>query len=177
LYADPTLLRHPIAQTSDQWYRNVDLFSIAYAFRPRLRVRLTLSGLTFLRKPWVFGERVSHPFYRYSCRHSHFRFVDGVLPTPLQPTTERSPTSPRRTWEFTASALGLSPENYRRRAIRPVSSYALFEWWLLLSQHPGCLNDSTSLVTLSLDLGALAGDLGFFPSRLRTLSPAASLPG
>ena len=46
-----SLLRHPIGQTPHQWYRNVSLFSIAYAFRPRLRVRLTLSGLTFLRKP------------------------------------------------------------------------------------------------------------------------------
>jgi hypothetical protein len=31
--------------------RNVDLLSIGYAFRPRLRIRLTLSGLAFLRKP------------------------------------------------------------------------------------------------------------------------------
>ena len=31
--------------------RNVDLLSISYAFRPHLRTRLTLSGLTFLRKP------------------------------------------------------------------------------------------------------------------------------
>ena len=27
----------------------------------------------------------------------------------------------------------------RRSVSRPVSYYALFEWWLLLSQHPGCL--------------------------------------
>ena len=33
------------------WYRNIDLFPIDYAFRPRLRDRLTLSGRTFLRKP------------------------------------------------------------------------------------------------------------------------------
>ena len=47
-----SLLRHPIASWSpSKWYRNIDLFSIAYAFRPRLRIRLTLSGLTFLRKP------------------------------------------------------------------------------------------------------------------------------
>jgi hypothetical protein len=45
------LLRHPIVITSSRWYRNVDLFSIDYAFRPRLRDRLTLSGRTFLRKP------------------------------------------------------------------------------------------------------------------------------
>ena len=31
--------------------RNIDPLSISYAFRPHLRTRLTLSGLTFLRKP------------------------------------------------------------------------------------------------------------------------------
>ena len=46
-----TLLRHPVVLTSLEWYRNIDLFPIDYAFRPRLRDRLTLSGLTFLRKP------------------------------------------------------------------------------------------------------------------------------
>ena len=46
-----TLLRPPIAQTIMRWYRNINLLSIAYAFRPRLRSRLTLSGRTFLRKP------------------------------------------------------------------------------------------------------------------------------
>ena len=33
------------------WRRNVDLLSIVYAFRPRLRHRLTLGGITFPRKP------------------------------------------------------------------------------------------------------------------------------
>ena len=51
-WAGLSLLRNPLASWSPtHWYRNVDLFSIAYAFRPRLRARLTLSGLTFLRKP------------------------------------------------------------------------------------------------------------------------------
>ena len=45
------LLRHPIVQTILERYRNINLFPIDYAFRPRLRDRLTLSGLTFLRKP------------------------------------------------------------------------------------------------------------------------------
>ena len=35
--------------------------SIDYTFRSRLRNRLTLSRLTWLRKPWAFGERVFHP--------------------------------------------------------------------------------------------------------------------
>ena len=61
----------------------------------------------------------------------------------------------------------LTPVHYRRRTARPVSCYALFKWWLLLSQHPGCLSNSTSLVTKH-DFGALAGGLGCFP-----LDPAA----
>ena len=78
--ADLSLLRHPFASWSPfQWCRNVDLLSIGYAFRPHLRVRLTLSGLTFLRKPWVFGERVSRPFSRYSFRHNHFCVVDPTF--------------------------------------------------------------------------------------------------
>jgi hypothetical protein len=56
----------------------------------------------------------------------------------------------------------LTPVHYRRRIARPVSCYALFKWWLLLSQHPGCLSNSTSLVT-EFYLGTLADDLGCFP--------------
>ncbi len=55
--------------------RNVDLVSIDYGFRPRLRGRLTLRGLTLRRNPWAFGDRVSHPVCRYSCPHSHFRYL------------------------------------------------------------------------------------------------------
>jgi len=53
----------------------------------------------------------------------------------------------------------LSPVHYRRRTPRPVSYYALFKWWLLLSQHPGCRGNPTSFRT-EHDLGTLAGDLG-----------------
>jgi hypothetical protein len=55
--------------------RNIDLVSIDYGFRPRLRGRLTLRGLTLRRNPWAFGDRVSHPVCRYSCPHSHFRYL------------------------------------------------------------------------------------------------------
>ena len=50
-HAYPILLRPPITQTVGRWYRNINLLSIAYAYRPRLRSRLTLSGRAFLRKP------------------------------------------------------------------------------------------------------------------------------
>ncbi len=86
----------PSVVTLHRQYRNISLLSIVYAFRPRLRLRLTLGGLAFPRNPWAFGEGDSHPFYRYSCRHNHFRFVHESFPSrfnrkrnaplPLHPT-------------------------------------------------------------------------------------------
>ena len=46
-----SLLRPSIAQTYNNRYRNINLFSIGYASRPRLRSRLTLRGLPLPRKP------------------------------------------------------------------------------------------------------------------------------
>ena len=45
---------------------------IRYAFRPRVSPRLTLSGRTFLRKPYAYGGEDSHFPYRYLCRQGHF---------------------------------------------------------------------------------------------------------
>ena len=62
------------------------------------------------------------------------------------PQMERSPTKVPFGTVRSFGAL-LSPVNLWRSVIRPVSYYALFEWWLLLSQHPGCLDNATSLTT------------------------------
>jgi hypothetical protein len=43
------------------WYGNINPLAIGYAFRPRLRSRLTLSRRTLLRKPWTIGGGDSHP--------------------------------------------------------------------------------------------------------------------
>ena len=51
--------------------RNVGLLSIGYAFRPRLRCRLTPGGRTCPGKPWDSGGRDFHPAFRYSCPHNH----------------------------------------------------------------------------------------------------------
>ena len=56
-------------------FRNINLIPIDYGFRPRLRGRLTLRGLALRRNPWAYGESVSHTLYRYSCQHSHFRYL------------------------------------------------------------------------------------------------------
>ena len=87
----PIPLRPPIAHNELRWYRNVDLLSIDYAFRPRLRGRLTLGGFTVPRKPWVCGEQDSHLLYRYSFRHYHFLSVHVSSPSRFT-HLERSPT-------------------------------------------------------------------------------------
>ena len=78
-HVDPSLLLY-------SRYRNINLFSISYAFRPRLRDRLTLGRLTLPRKPWAYGERVSHPFYRYLCQHYHFPLVQRTLQSAFIPS-------------------------------------------------------------------------------------------
>ena len=53
----------PSVITETTWYRNINLLAIGYAFRPRLRSRLTLSRRTLLRKPWTIGGGESHPSF------------------------------------------------------------------------------------------------------------------
>ena len=112
---------------------------------PRLRSRLTLGRRALPRIPSAFGGYDSHVSFRYSYQHSHFHalqlsfrsafYAHGTLPYPAAFAADAT------------SVLYLSPGYFRRRASRPVSYYALFEWWLLLSQHPGCLGSSTSFST------------------------------
>jgi hypothetical protein len=133
-----------LAQTCYLKYGNINPFSIDYAFRPRLRCRLTLCRLTLHRKPWTYGVWVFHPHYRYSCQHSHFWYLQltfrstfiGLQNAPLPQFTL-----------FAASVDSLAPLNLPRRGTRPVSYYAIFKGWLLLSQPPGCFSDSTSFST------------------------------
>ena len=66
------LLRHPIRSNANWWYWNFNQLSFDYAFRPRLRSRLTLGGRSFPRNPWAFGGQDSHLSFRYLYRHSHF---------------------------------------------------------------------------------------------------------
>ena len=107
--------------------------SIAYAFRPRLRSRLTLSGRAFLRKPWAFDGGDSHPSFRYSHRHSHFQALHGS--SRYRFTAAWNAPLPSLTGSI-ASVVCLAPLHFRRGVTRLVSYYALFEWWLLLGCFP-----------------------------------------
>src|SRR5699024_6196861 len=91
------LLRPPVVQTERRWYRTIYLLSIAYAFRPRLRSRLTLSRRAFLRKPYTYSERNSH---------SLFATHTGIL------TSKRS-TSPHG---LTSQHLERSPSTVRKNS-------------------------------------------------------------
>ena len=109
--------------------RNIHPISITYAFRPRLRSRLTLPGRAVCRNPWAYGEGDSHPFYRYSyqqqllsylhqCLRSGFTGLDNApLPRPITAVTEHSQL------RFYTSA----PLRFRRNVPRPVSYYAFFK--------------------------------------------------
>ena len=93
------------------WSRNINLVPIDYGFRPRLRGRLTLRGLTLRRKPWIFGDRVFHSVNRYLCQHSHFWYLQCPSRVHLCRLTERSATAykVRRQCTPTDSVHDLSP--------------------------------------------------------------------
>ena len=101
----------PLLITSPRRNRNINLLSFAYACRPRLRDRLTLGGLTFPRKPWVFGERVFHPFYRYLCRHIHFPALQQSFRSALN-AAGNAPLPPLLVERAAASVPGLSPVGF-----------------------------------------------------------------
>jgi hypothetical protein len=81
---------------------------------------------------------------RYSCRHSHSCALQHTF---------RCAFSARRTLPYHSFHypklrwMVLAPLYCPRNRVRPVSCYALFQGWLLLSQPPGCLDMVTSFPT------------------------------
>ena len=126
----------------------INVVPIDYAFRPRLRGRLTLRGLTLRRNPWTFGDSVSHTVCRYSCQHSHFRYLQATSRAPFA-GLRNAPLPRDHKITSAASVNGLSPDTFSAQAglTRPVSYYAFFKGWLLLSQPPGCHGLPTSFPT------------------------------
>ena len=163
-----TISTEQLAKAASSWtrhhgYGNINPFSIDYACRPRLRPRLTLGGQTCPRNPWSYGGGDSH-----SSITTHACILTCTDSTPAHATAstpaQRSPTHHVNTHNAAASAVRLAPLHYRRRTTRPVSYYALFQGWLLLSQPPGCLSRPTSFPT-QRTLRDLSRRSGLFPSR------------
>src|SRR5262249_49708069 len=161
-----------------RWPTNVNVVPIDYAFRPRLRDRLTLRRLALRRNPWTFGGSVSHTPFRHSCQHSHFCGLQEPSQVSLRRLTERSATARLSTYRPPSyvpkvSARVLTPVTFSAQdpLFRPVIFYAFFKGWLLLSQPPGCFGIPTSFHTYPRIRG-LSCRSGFFPSPRRTLAPA-----
>ena len=107
------------------WYRNLNLLSIGYAFRPPLRSRLTQGRSASPWKPWIFGRMDSH-----HALATHSGILSSHTSTALfstaSPIWQCSPTSPDLSW-LLSFGDAFSPGHFRRRDSRLVSYYALFE--------------------------------------------------
>ena len=123
--------------------RNINLVPIGYGFRPRLRGRLTLRGITLRRNPWIFGDSVSRTINRYSCQNSHFRYLHHTSQCNFN--SLRNAPLPHSKRVSTVSVYGLSPgtSSVRKDLFRPVSCYAFFKGmaaskptsWLFWESH------------------------------------------
>ena len=140
----PNLLRPPIAVTRGAGI--LTSFPSTTPFGLALGADSPCVDERCARKPWAFGVGAFHPHYRYSCQHSHFRYLQHALQhTFIGLRNAPLPRAPKCTPR--ASVYRLAPLNLPRRPTRPVSYYAFFKGWLLLSQPPGCLCLSTSFST------------------------------
>ena len=86
-----SLLRPRVRRTVSDGILTVSAIGLGHSLN--LRTRLTLNRLTLFRKPWSFGERESHPLYRYLYLHLLFPTLqrdsrpafdaDGNAPLPI----------------------------------------------------------------------------------------------
>ena len=106
-------LRQLTPSVTSNWPRTIYLVPIDYAFRPCLRGRLTLRRLALRRNPWTFGESVSHTLCRYSCQHSHFRYLQPA--SQLTFTGLRNAPLPRAYAHPYLRRTALAPLHFPRR--------------------------------------------------------------
>ena len=109
--------------------RNINLLSIDYAFRPRLRSRLPQGRSALPWNPWIFGLKDSHLHLAthsgiLSFKRSTAPFGTASAPFKMLPYRSLVPVD---TNHPQASVSCFSPGNFRRRTSRLVSYYALFE--------------------------------------------------
>ena len=98
----------PLVIAVATWYRNINLLSIAYALRPRLRSRLTLSRLALLRNPWAFGGGVSHSSFVTRASILTSQPSTAACRVPLR-RTGNAPLPLRASAKSVASVSSLSP--------------------------------------------------------------------
>jgi hypothetical protein len=125
------------------------------------------------RNPQAFGGEGSH--FPSLLLIPAFALVVTPSGLPLKLQHDHDAPLPPITGSW-ASAGRFAPLQFRRSATRPVSYYALFQGWLLLSQPPGCLRGTTTFPT-QRPLGGLSRRSGLFPSRRGILALRVSLVG
>ena len=140
----------PSVVTETTWYGNINPLAIDYAFRPRLRSRLTLSRRTLLRNPWTIGGGDSHSSFvthadiltsHASTTGLRRRFTGmGTLSYRVRPE-RRTPA---------ASATSLSPvtfsalEHLTSELLRTLSRMAASKPTSWLSVHPNIVSHLAS---------------------------------
>ena len=65
------------------WRMNIDILSIDYAFRPRLRIRLTLGGLTLPQETLGLRRKGFEPFFSLLVPALSLPHGPGLLTVPL----------------------------------------------------------------------------------------------
>ena len=135
-----SLPRPPIGQMNTTWYRNINLLAIDYAFRPRLRSRLTLSRRTLLRNPCAIGGGDSHPSF---VTHADILTSQGSTAGFLRRFTAMGTLSYRASCDApVASVVSLSPvtlsapEHLTSELLRTLSRMAASKPTSWLSMHP-----------------------------------------
>ena len=142
----PTPLRPPIAHNGSARDGNMNPLSIAYAFRPRLR---PASPAVDQHGCGTLGHSVGRIRTPLALLMPTFALLaaPGRAPAPPSPLTRTLPYHVHSRTSA-ASVPMLEPRwIVGAAAHRPVSYYALFQGWLLLSQPPGCLCAATTLPT------------------------------
>lgn len=143
----PTPPRSPIAHNVPRRDGILNPLSIACAFRPRLR---PASPAVDQPRCGTLGHPVGGIRTLLALLVPTFALpaTPPRLPPQLLCRLGRSPTTHAVRRASAASAPDLSPGGLSApRHHRPVSYYALFQGWLLLSQPPGCLCAATALPT------------------------------
>ena len=177
----PSLLRGLLPGTDHARNGNLDPLSIAYGASPRLR---PASPAADQHGCGTLGHSVGGIRTPLALLMPTFALPAAPprFPPRLLGRRGRSPTmqalDAKGVIRLTsaASVTGLSPGGLSApRHSRPVSYYALFQGWLLLSQPPGCLRAATTLPTEPV-VRDLSRRSGLFPSRQRIFAPAVSRP-
>ena len=127
--------------------RNINPLPIGCGSRPRLRGPANPARINLAQEPLDFRRAGFSPALTLLMSAFSLPIPPAHLTMHLHWLTERSATTCISAHPQ-LRCVALAPLHFRRgTTIRPVSYYAFFKGWLLLSQPPGCLGRPTSFTT------------------------------